>query len=337
MLSRCLAVRRLATCFVVFTALAADAQSQRHFQFHYSFTVKSVPIGKPVKIWIPLAHSDAFQDVRLVSKQGDLPLQSTQESEYGNSLLYAETPRAKQDTYKFTLEYDVVRHETSVLAGGKPGPDAKKELAQKALLARYLEPDRLVPITGVPAELAAEQTKTATTPLARANAMYEYVFKTMRYDKSGTGWGNGDAIWACDAKRGNCTDFHSLFIAMARSEKIPSRFEIGFSVPNDKSSGDIAGYHCWADFYTPDLGWVPVDISEAWKHQEKHDYFFGSRDADRVQFTVGRDLRLNPPQAGPPLNYLIYPYVEVADKPYTTLDKAFSFTEETTKPTAGTH
>ena len=331
--------RCFAACLVMFTAVAAGAQSQRHFQFHYSFTVRNVPAGEPLKVWIPLAHSDAFQDIRLVSKEGDLPLRTTREPEYGNSLLYAETPHAKQDTYKFTLEYDVVRHETRVLAAGKPGPDAKKEHVQKALLTRFLEPDRLVPITGVPAQLAEEQTKGAETPVARASAMYDYVFKTLRYDKSGTGWGNGDAIWACDAKRGNCTDFHSLFIAMARSEKIPSRFEIGFSVPNDKPSGEIAGYHCWADFYTPDLGWVPVDISEAWKHQEKHDYFFGSRDADRVQFTIGRDLRLNPPQAGPPLNYLIYPYVEVAGKPFTTLEKNFGFTEQAAaKQTAsGTH
>ncbi len=324
MLSRC-----LAACLVLLTTLAANAQNQRHFQFHYAFTVKNVTAGEPLKIWIPLAHSDAFQEVRLISKEGDLPLRTTRESEYGNSLLYAETSHAKKDTYKFTLEYNVVRRETRVLAGGKPGPDANKEHAQKALLTRFLEPDRLVPITGVPAQLAVEQTKGAETPITRASAMYDYVFKTLRYDKSGTGWGNGDAIWACDAKRGNCTDFHSLFIAMARSEKIPSRFEIGFSIPPDKPSGDIAGYHCWADFYTSDLGWVPVDISEAWKHQEKHDYFFGSRDADRVQFTVGRDLRLNPPQAGPPLNYLIYPYVEVSGKPFASIDKDFSFKEET--------
>ena len=33
--------------------------------------------------------------------------------------------------------------------------------------------------------------------------------------------------------------------------------------------------------------WVPVDISEAWKHQEKHDYFFGAHDVNRMQFTQG--------------------------------------------------
>src|SRR5258708_37105014 len=145
--------RCFAACLVMFAAVAADAQSQRHFQFHYSFTVKNVPAGEPFKVWTPLAHSDAFQDIRLVSKQGDLPLRTTRESEYGNSLLYAETPHAKQDTYKFTLEYDVVRHETRVLAAGKPGPAARKERVQKPPLTRFLEPDGLVPITAAPAHL----------------------------------------------------------------------------------------------------------------------------------------------------------------------------------------
>ena len=40
------------------------------------------------------------------------------------------------------------------------------------------------------------------------------MLRSMRYDKTGTGWGHGDVLYACDAKKGNCTDFHSLFIAM---------------------------------------------------------------------------------------------------------------------------
>jgi hypothetical protein len=97
-------------------------------------------------------------------------------------------------------------------------------------------------------------------------------------------------LYACDAKKGNCTDFHSLFIAMARSQGIPARFEIGFPLPADKQSSEIAGYHCWSDFYVDGKGWIPVDISEAWKHQEKRDYFFGAHDVNRVQFNTGRDL-----------------------------------------------
>jgi transglutaminase-like putative cysteine protease len=147
----------------------------------------------------------------------------------------------------------------------------------------------------------------------------------MKYDKSGTGWGHGDTLWACDSKHGNCTDFHSVFISMARAEKIPARFEIGFPLPSDKHSAEIPGYHCWAEFYLDSTGWVPVDISEAWKHQEKHDYFFGAHDVNRMQFTQGRDLKLAPSQEGPPLNYFVYPYVEIGGKEYPNVSIAFSF------------
>jgi transglutaminase-like putative cysteine protease len=41
---------------------------------------------------------------------------------------------------------------------------------------------------------------------------------------------------------------------MARAEKIPARFQIGFSLPAEKHSGEIAGYHCWAEFYIDSAG-----------------------------------------------------------------------------------
>jgi hypothetical protein len=168
--------------------------------------------------------------------------------------------------------------------------------------------------------------------LEKARAIYDYVFTTMRYDKSGTGWGHGDTLWACDSKRGNCTDFHSVFMSMARSQHIPARFEIGFPLPADKHSAEIPGYHCRAEFYTGQTGWVPIDISEAWKHQEKRDYFFGAHDNSRVQFTMGRDLTLNPKQSGPALNYFVYPYVEVDGKEYPNVSIDFSFRDADTTP-----
>jgi transglutaminase-like putative cysteine protease len=187
-----------------------------------------------------------------------------------------------------------------------------------------------VPTSGLPAELAAKVTQGKSQLLEKARAIYDYVFATTRYDKKSTGWGPGDVLYACDAKKGNCTDFHSPFIAMARSQGIRARFEIGFPLPADKQSSEIAGYHCWSDFYIDGKGWIPVDISEAWKHQEKRDYLFGSHDANRVQFSTGRDLPLNPPQDGKPLNYLVYPYVEVDGQEYPNVSLAFSFADAVT-------
>ncbi len=305
-------------------ALTSLAQDSRHFTFHYSFTVKNLTAGKKVRIWIPAAQSDAYQEVKIVSATGNLPLKKDRESKYGNQTYFAETIRAARPEMHFDVEYDVVRRERVAL-------DPVRHVVPASVTNRErqedLQPDTLVPITGLPADLAVKVTKGKMQAIEKARAIYDYVFTTMRYDKSGTGWGHGDVLYACDAKKGNCTDFHSLFIAMARSQGIPARFEIGFPLPPDKHSGEIAGYHCWSDFYVDGMGWIPVDISEAWKHPEKRDYFFGSHDVNRVQFSMGRDLRLSPAQNGEPLNYFVYPYVEVDGREYPNVSLAFSFAD----------
>jgi hypothetical protein len=312
--------RKAALLFVLLSCpILASAQQTRHFIFHYEFTVRNVTPGF-LRVWIPLAHSDAFQTVRLLSTSGDLPLKKMQEKEYGNWMLYASTPKAGKSEYTFAANYDVVRREHL-----SPQAPSRVSTLPAAERTRFLEPDKLVPITGLPADLASKETANDSSDEQKARAIYNYVLANMRYDKTGSGWGHGDTLYACSAKKGNCTDFHSLFISMVRSQGIPARFEIGFPLPTDKNAADVAGYHCWAEYYSAERGWVPVDISEAWKHEDKRDYFFGAHDDNRVQFTVGRDLTLNPPQAGAPLNYFVYPYVEVDGKEFSNVSNAFSF------------
>ena len=304
--------------------IASFAQNSRHFTFHYSFTIKNVAAEKKVRVWIPVAQSDAFQDVKVISAKGDLPLKKTHESKCGDEIYFAETSKSTKPDLHFDVEYDVVRHERVAL---NPAVQVRNVSLKKKERQENLQPDALVPITGLPADLAVKVTEGKTEPIDKARAIYDYVFTTMKYDKTGTGWGHGDVLYACDAKKGNCTDFHSLFIAMARSQGIPARFEIGFPLPPDKHSSEIAGYHCWSDFYVDGKGWIPVDISEAWKHPDKRDYFFGSHDVNRVQFSMGRDLQLSPAQDGKPLNYFVYPYVEVDRQEFSNVSLAFSFAD----------
>jgi transglutaminase-like putative cysteine protease len=302
-----------------------SAQETRHFTYHYGFTVKDVPAGEKLRVWFPMAHSDDFQTVKVVSATGDLSLKKSHDAQHANEMYYAEAAKAKQSDMHFEVVYDVVRRERLTL--GTYSPHLASVKLNDKERKEYLAPDALVPTTGLPADLAAKVTEGKTTPLDKARAIYDYVFSTMRYDKTGTGWGRGDVLYACDAKKGNCTDFHSLFIAMARSQGIPARFAIGFPLPPDKHAAEIAGYHCWADFFEPQHGWIPVDISEAWKHPEKKNYFFGAHDANRMEFTMGRDLELSPKQDGKLLNYFIYPYVEVAGKEYPNVSTTFSFSD----------
>ena len=300
----------------------------RTFRFTYSFTVKDIPAGtKVVRVWVPVAHTDENQTVRVLNVKAPGKTEMTQEKEYGNHIMYAEIRNPAPGPAEFTLEYEVTRREYSRGDYAQLERRDSKPGAVPASMTRYVQPDKLIPTDGTIKTLAEQVTASQTGSVAKAKAAYDYFFTTFRYDKTGTGWGRGDAVWACDAKHGNCTDFHSPFIGVLRADGIPARFDIGFPLPENKEQGDIPGYHCWAEFYAPRTGWIPVDISEAWKAKEKEDYFFGSVDANRVKFSTGRDIALSPKQDGPPLNYFVYPYVEVDGKPYDAISKQFSFAE----------
>src|SRR5262249_59957846 len=101
-------------------------------------------------------------------------------------------------------------------------------------------------------------------------------------------------------------------------------------LPEKRGVGEVPGYHCWAFFHPKGKGWVPVDISEANKNPKMQDYYFGNLTEDRVTFSTGRDLELTPKQEGEPLNFFVYPYVEVGGKvvPQEKIAKKFAFKDE---------
>jgi hypothetical protein len=285
----------------------AQAAPLRSFNFTYHADIPiSNPSAKKLEAWIPLPREDAFQQVRDLKIDTPAHFEIVDQHSNGNRVAHLEALAPLPMSIPVTITFTVTRREEAadMVAAARDIPEPTD-----GRFAGYLEPNRLVPLSGRIAQVSANLADTDITPLQQARVDYEYVTSIMKYDKSGTGWGRGDALYACDVRRGNCTDFHSLFIGLTRARGIPARFTIGFPLGAAKS-GEIPGYHCWAEFYSGGM-WVPVDASEASKHPEKHDYYFGHLDENRVAFTMGRDLELKPRQNGEPLNYLIYPHAEL--------------------------
>jgi transglutaminase-like putative cysteine protease len=274
----------------------------RTFVFRYAAEVTGLPPGRPVRVWVPVPPSNREQTVTVLERVGPGTSRLTREKEYGNAVWSVEATPAADGTLALRAAYRVTRSE--VTAANAEGGDAE----------RLLKPDGLVPVGGKPLALIAGRTLPAD-PQARARVLFDAVYDHMTYRKDVAGWGRGDAAWACDSRSGNCTDFHSLFISLARSERLPARFEVGFGLPLEKGKGEVVGYHCWAKVKAGDR-WLPVDVSEPKKLGAKRDDYFGRLPPNRVAFSTGRDITLEPKQDGPPLNFFIDPYVEVGGKPH---------------------
>ncbi len=269
-------------------------------EFEFIYRVKLPEIKGDARLWIPLAKTDAFQTVTPEEVSIPIKWEKIQDREYGNDICVLQ-PRPDDSGKTIELRYRVVRKEKSSYP-----PDGEDT-------SRFLRPEKLVPINQTFRTLAEQATAGKTDDLERAKALYNHILGRMRYDKSGNGWGRGDAVYACDARTGNCTDFHAYFIALSRSIGIPARFAIGATIPANKNEGAIEGYHCWAEFFA-DGRWVPVDISEAWKNPNLADYYFGHNPANRFELTRGRDLIVDPAPASGPINFLAYPLLEMNGK-----------------------
>ncbi|MDP6850295.1 MAG: transglutaminase domain-containing protein [Planctomycetota bacterium] len=260
------------------------------FELSFEVSVPKESVSETTTIWVPVPLEDGVQRVAsLAAPEGSTV--STADS-YGNR--FSSLTPVREGTYVW-----VWRVERSMDEPGRLDAEPTHH---------YLSPNRLVPVGGEAAHRAIRVAETAgDRNLMRA--LYDQVLEDMDYAKIGDGWGTGSTEWACAEGYGNCTDFHALFISMSRSLDIPARFTIGFPLGSN-DEGTVSGYHCWAHYWDSSIGWTPVDISEADKHPDQKEFFFGNLDASRISMTAGRDLILDPPQAGAPLNYMVRAYAE---------------------------
>tara|TARA_B100000809_G_scaffold94175_1_gene92799 strand:+ start:3969 stop:4988 length:1020 start_codon:yes stop_codon:yes gene_type:complete len=325
----------LGWCLVLGSTILAGEQPgrstgsprSRTFRLDYGARLNRLPPNARVRVWLPVPQSNDHQKITRLETVLPAAGQTAIEPTYGNKILYFETSGPTSGHLAFKVSYLVHRREIRGLKG--EGGQTKLTDEQRNL---FLAANKRVPLAGKPLDLLDGVTF-SSEPLALARTLYDCVDDHVRYDKSRPGYGNGDVLWVCDSRFGNCTDFHSLFISWSRAKGLPTRFEIGFPLPPRRGTGTIGGYHCWALFYSAEKGWVPVDISEADKHPHLKDYFFGNLTEDRVSFTTGRDVELVPRQDGDPLNYFVYPYVEVNGRPWSRENIAmeFSYTDTTTR------
>lgn len=278
------------------------------FDFAYDTTLPKITAG--AKIWLPWPQSDQFQTVTVKSIKAPAQYRILDDSAHGNKVLFMELG-PEQSGGKIEMVFHVVRLEKGAYS------------AEKADVQKYLEADTLIPKDERFDKIVKEILNKESSDLVKARSIYDHIIDHMRYMKYGEGWGKGDAVYACNSMYGNCTDFHSYFIALARAAGIPARFAIGAALPSERDEGGVDGYHCWAEFYA-DGKWWPVDISEADKYTELGIYYFGHHPANRFEFTVGRDLVVDPAPESGPINFLAYPLLEVDGKP-VNVDRFFSF------------
>jgi transglutaminase-like putative cysteine protease len=329
----------------------------RTFQARNAFAVTPPADAKAVKCWFAMPAGDYAQDVAnftVASPHG----YSVVGDDQGNYFLYVEAKGPGLKPFEVVEEFTVTRREL------RTAPDAKKTRpltdAERTEMAAYLAPSAQIPVDEKWKALAAEITGGDANPVSASRKLYDWTLKNVEYwvkypDKMKAS-PVGSAQYCLDNKTGNCTDFHSLWTALARSAGIPTRMVYGSFFKKDlDGKPDDQSYHCWIEFWAPDIGWVVHDVAVAdifvgdFALNEQNtskvrlttaagyekgdpamvDYYFGNIDDRRVVWHRGRDLKVA--GASQPVNCLPKAWVEVDGKPVKEKEgwtRALSFSEK---------
>lgn len=316
--------------------------TERHVRLSFTCAIAELPPGaKIVDVWVPVLTSNERQKIKLLNEADLGAGRFTQEKRFGNRLYYRRFEMAqagagqqgsadRKSPVKIELVYDVDVREATVAA-------AKQLISTSAAVPGekfdpYLREASMIPIKGRITELALGIQMPPGEPLRAGRKIYDHLVDTMAYNHLAPGAGKGNAVWACDSKTGDCTDFHSVFIGVCRWRGIPADHVFGLPMPPEKPEGDIKYCHCWAQFWVADVGWIPIDASRANKYPKDREYYFGTLGSTWITFAHGRDVVLEPPQKGPPINMLHGPVAEVDGKPFEGLHWVAHYQEQPKSP-----
>jgi len=113
---------------------------------------------------------------------------------------------------------------------------------------------------------AAELTGGIADPLKKVEVVYDYVVKSLSYDKALAASVKSGYLPVLDtvleSKKGICFDYAALMTGMLRSQNIPCKLVVGYAGK---------AYHAWISVWSEDTGWVDGIIwfdGDSWQRMD---------------------------------------------------------------------
>ncbi len=294
----------------------------------------------PVRVWLPLPltpDTDYFKTLGQSWTGNAKSVTMARDEKYGATMLVAEWEAGAASPAVEVITRFATRDR--VVDWSKPG-DVRED---KRVLARYVEPSRLVPTDGIVARTAREITRGQRTDVDKSRALYEWIVENTFRDPKVRGCGVGDirAMLESGNLKGKCADLNALYVGLARSVGIPSRDVYGVRVADSAefkslgASGNITrAQHCRAESFLNGYGWVAVDPADVRKVvleergglplsdptvQRARAKLFGQWEMNWLAYNYAHDVKL-PGSAGDPIGFLMYPQAEVNNERRDSLD-----------------
>jgi hypothetical protein len=250
--------RRLFTVILVSLTILTDISGQQQgairktkpgdinqveFKLSYNFqvSIKTSKIKFILNLPQTIPHRQEIVEIQCTPK----PQRIFQEN--GNS--YAEfifVKPNKNSSIAINIKANLFKYDLSMAE-----KDSQDGLYEMRDLDDFLKDEKFIEKDN-PMIQAIANTITTDVPLSTVRKIYDYVINNMEY----TGYEprSKGATEAAQLKKGDCTEYSDLFVALCRAKNIPARVVSGYMTKFYQTPK-----HNWVEVYIKPYGWVPFD------------------------------------------------------------------------------
>lgn len=285
----------MATWLVLLVLLPTASQDAWEYGpwTYYSFQPSlelSAPDGPAmVSAMFPLPQENHCQKLMGVFQTADdLRFFQRDDNNKLNQVIGAEIDLEQDEKTTFAVTYCIGRRSVRLRTENLPSTPDSLLPRQRTRLKPFLD---LTPGTGLDDPVLAEVAKSFTqrdNTVTLARQIYDRVLERMQYEKKLSFKGAARAWQECV---GECGDYAALFVSLCRQTSIPARGVAGFAFRDEQWE-----HHVWAEFYVPDIGWVPCDPSFGDAGPAAADRYFAQLDGSRLALSRDFDLDFTPPE-----------------------------------------
>jgi transglutaminase-like putative cysteine protease len=232
---------------------AAGYTIAKNIQYSYTLQNKTNRVIEKAELW---AHAPVKQTAsqRCQDLTANYPFQLNTDK-YGNQVLHF--------TFEKLAPYAsrIITIKANLMVSRSANPIAAEPEASDLLPEKYIESDH-------PAIRRAAAKLRESDAFKTITAVFRWVATNVRY--SGYASQDRGALYALEHKKGDCTEYMDLFVALCRANGLPAR-RIGGYISPQNAVLKARDYHNWGEFYESGT-WQIADPQNNVLMQNQDDY-----------------------------------------------------------------
>lgn len=219
--------------FISYTHFKKPGDEGRTLILKYDFTVSNTT-------------PRAINGVKLMAGT-PIPTTSTQYCKKNNINQPSEIIKDDAGNTHFVLHWDLIPPYTTKVVSitSEVAVRERSRRSAPSPLPVYLAPEPFIESDHALIKETARSLK-AKNVRKTARGIFDWVVENIRY--AGYVKNNRGALYALKHRKGDCTEFATLFVALCRANGVPARYLGGF-VSSKSAVLTLGDYHNWAEFY----------------------------------------------------------------------------------------